>query len=51
MYQRIENVTFIIAFAFYVVSALLFLIQISKLSKRVEKVGVLTTLADRKSVV
>ena len=37
MYQSIENITFIIAFAFYVVAALLFFIQIARLSKRVER--------------
>ncbi len=44
MYQSIENITFIIAFAFYVVAALLFLIQIARLSKRVEKVAIAATI-------
>ena len=44
MYQSIENITFIIAFAFYVVAALLFFIQIARLSKRVEKVAIAATI-------
>ncbi|MCK9547456.1 MAG: c-type cytochrome biogenesis protein CcsB [Sphaerochaeta sp.] len=44
MYQSIENITFTIAFVFYVASALLFFVHISKLSKRVERVALLTTI-------
>ncbi|NMA23255.1 MAG: c-type cytochrome biogenesis protein CcsB [Spirochaetales bacterium] len=45
MYQTIENVSFTIAFFLYVASALLFLIQITKLAKRVERVAISTTIA------
>ncbi|NLL25279.1 MAG: c-type cytochrome biogenesis protein CcsB [Spirochaetales bacterium] len=43
MYQTIENTAFMIAFIFYVASALLFFVRISKLAKRVEKSAILTT--------
>jgi cytochrome c-type biogenesis protein CcsB len=45
MYQSIENTTFIIGFVCYVASALLYFVHISKLSQKVERVAVWTTLA------
>ncbi len=44
MYQSIENITFTIAFAFYVVAAVLFFIRLSRISLRVEKIAMAATL-------
>src|SRR5690554_3712505 len=44
IYQNIENITFIITFIFYIISALSHLILVAKLSKNIEKVALITTL-------
>lgn len=45
MYQNIENITFTIAFIFYVVSALMHLVLVAKLTLKIEKPALLTTFA------
>lgn len=44
IYQNIENITFIITFIFYIISALSHLILVAKLSKNIEKVALIATL-------
>ncbi len=45
MYQSIENNTFMIAFIFYIASALLYLVYVTGISKKVEKTATLIALA------
>ncbi|MFA7671901.1 MAG: c-type cytochrome biogenesis protein CcsB [Sphaerochaetaceae bacterium] len=44
MNQNIENITFYVAFAFYIIAALSYFVQISRLSKKIEKVAIFATL-------
>lgn len=45
MYQNIENITFTIAFFFYIVAAISYLVLVTKLSGKVEKAATWATIA------
>lgn len=44
IYQNFENVTFTVTFVIYIISAVLFLIHVSGITRRLEKVAIMSTL-------
>ena len=44
LYQSVENIAFTVTFVLYIISAILFLVYVSNITKRVEKIAIIITL-------